>query len=206
MKIRLRSVATAFGHVCRLPPPKGRTQGRGQFPATAAAEGDIAQIILSSGTTGPAKAVPLTWATIAQRTGLRDKYFPIDWPVLSLMQPGTAGGLQTCLTALTHGLMVDLSTDIAALVAASADPDMRYVIGSPSQLATLIKAMDLVDARAPYICACLVMGGAVSPHLQQAAARIFGGSVMAHMGLPNLAPVRAMWPRSSLRTATGLKF
>lgn len=116
------------------------------------------------------------------------------------------GWIADRLIALTHGLMVDLSTDIAALVAASADPDMRYVIGSPSQLATLIKAMDLVDARAPYICACLVMGGAVSPHLKQAAARIFGGSVMAHMGLPNLAPVRAMWPRSSLRTATGLKF
>jgi acyl-CoA synthetase (AMP-forming)/AMP-acid ligase II len=176
----------AVANVRRLAPPVGRSEGRGLHPPTIADAGDLAQIILSSGTTGPAKAVPLTWATLAQRTALRDRYFPIDGPVLSLMQPATAGGLQTCLTALTHGLMVDISTNLTHLVGAASDPTLRYIIGSPGQLASLIKAMDVAGVQAPHIVGCLVMGGAVSQQLQDAAARVFAVSVMALYGSTEL--------------------
>ena len=66
----------------------------------------------------------------------------IDGAVLSLMQPLSVGGLQTCLTAIEHGLRLDLSDTPSGLMVAVSDPDLRFVIGLPAQLATLIWGMD----------------------------------------------------------------
>lgn len=137
-------------------------------------------------TTGTAKAVPLTWANLGDRTALRDLYFPIDGPVLSLMQPAAAGGLQTCLTALKHGLSVDLSDTAAGFLAAVADPALQSIIGSPAQLATLIRGMDALSLTARHVQSCLLMGGAVSKTLQDAADRVFGASVLAMYGTTEL--------------------
>lgn len=168
-------------------------------PVTAM-DSDVAIVLLSSGTTGPAKAVPLTWQTVGQRTALRHRYFPIRGPVVSLMQPGFAGGFQTCLSALQHGLCVDISDNFNSIAAAANSPETCHLIGSPAQLSTLVNLLDQEGLRNSHIESVLSMGGIVSKPLADTLRQRFGGTLLSLYGSTELGACAVMQPGADVLT------
>ncbi len=145
-----------------------------------------ALLLLSSGTTGLAKLVPLTWGRLWERRILRDAYFPLQGPVVCLMLPSAAGGVQTCLSALWHGTNVDLSDTMDTLTAKAADGATRHIVGSPAQMSALLGQMKTRPAAPGSLSGILLMGGAVSRALSDAAQRMFGCPVTSLYGTTEL--------------------
>jgi long-chain acyl-CoA synthetase len=146
----------------------------------------VALLLLSSGTTGPAKLIPMTWKTLRARQAVRNTYFLLDGPVLSLMLPSAAGGLQTCLSALWHGVCIDLSNTTDGLIAAATNRRTRHIIGSPAQMAALLGRMTTRPEAPASLSGILLMGGAVSQVLTDAAERMFGCRVTLLYGTTEL--------------------
>jgi acyl-coenzyme A synthetase/AMP-(fatty) acid ligase len=75
-----------------------------------------AVVLLSSGTTGLPKPVPLSFVANLNRAAMREHYFPSEGDVVLLMQPGFAGGLQSCIKALQIGVRIDISDRLDAII------------------------------------------------------------------------------------------
>lgn len=164
----------------------------------------VAQIILTSGTTGRAKLVPLSFAVLAARTALRSRYYPTLGGVLSLMSPATAGGCQAAISTLLDGHPLDLSATPEGWAAAVADPGIAHIVASPVQLAGLL-------AQGPGPAAgmrgVLLMGGAVPASLAGAAEAALGCPLLSMYGTTELGAcaIRSVDTEEALRPLPGVR-
>lgn len=144
--------------------------------------GEVSQLILTSGTTGRAKMVQLTYGAIAARTATRETYFKTVGAVLLLMGPMTAGGCQAVLSTLFSGHALDLSRQRQGLIDAIADPSTRHVIASPVQLSALLAVIGAGGTPHGHLRGILLMGGAAPPTLIAKARQAFACPITCMYG------------------------
>ena len=169
-------------------PPTGH--GAPEFADVA--PGAVSQLILTSGTTGRAKMVQLTYAAIEARTAIRSAYFPTSGGVLLLMGPMTAGGCQTVLSTLLAGHVLDLSRQPRGLAEAVASADTDHVIASPVQLSGLLSRIGRTGVRAGGLRGVLLMGGAASAALLESAGAAFGCPITVMYGTSEVGACAAV--------------
>lgn len=102
----------------------------------------ICRVILTSGTTGTARAAELSVRAIEHRVQRLSSYWTDERPELNLMPLSTTGGFHTALAALRHGtpyVAVDLSQKRWAQVAASAG--VQVLCGSPVQVGQALRVL-----------------------------------------------------------------
>ena len=143
---------------------------------------EVSQLILTSGTTGRAKMVQLTYGAIDARSTIRSSYFPTQNGVLLLMGPMTAGGCQTVLSTLLAGYTLDLSRQTQGLADAIVSSDIGYIIASPVQLSGLLSIIGLPRKAQINMCGILLMGGAASSNLIEAASAAFDCAITVMYG------------------------
>ncbi len=165
---------------------------------------NVAQIVLTSGTTGRAKLVPLSFAVIAARTALRAQYNPTLGGTLSLMSPATAGGSQAAISTLLAGHPLDLSATPTGWAAALADPGIAHIVASPVQLAGLLAQ---VPGPAVGMRGVLLTGGAVPAGLAAAAEAGLGCPLLSMYGTTELGAcaIRSAGTEDPLRPLRGVR-
>lgn len=99
----------------------------------------LARIILSSGTTGDSKGVPLSYQQLWDRVVVRNVIAPVRGMEQTLMTLSTTGGFTTAMRMLTAGEPLCLTSDPKELGKLWRSGTLDALVASPGQLASIMK-------------------------------------------------------------------
>ena len=108
-------------------------------PVEFAGSDKIARIILSSGTTGDSKGIPLSYQKLWDRVMARNLMNPVRGMEQTLMTLSTTGGFTTAMTMLVTGEPLCLSSDPKELGKLWRSGKLDALVASPGQLAGIMK-------------------------------------------------------------------
>jgi len=124
----------------------------------------IVRLILSSGTTGESKAVPINYATFMKRLYSGLTYWINSAAEINLQPLSTVGGLFTCIERLYLGLPIYLSNQFVSLFLKEG---IQCLTGSPIQISHFISNLESRNIPNPKIKRVTISGGSISKTLEQ---------------------------------------
>ncbi len=126
----------------------------------------LCRLILSSGTTGELKAIPMTWDILEKRCFDRHVFDPQRGCELALFDLSTSIGLYALFKALMSGLPLVFPFDYQQIQKDFKHLDITNISGSPSHLSSLLNQMDLqTDIRPNPVKAITLTGSLARPQL-----------------------------------------
>ena len=125
--------------------------------------------VMTSGTTGSAKAVTFTGDNIEARLNHLASYWADERPELNFMGLSTTGGFFTALAALQHGYpyMAEVAVNLSALKRAM-DYQIQVLAGSPAQIGQALKLIREHNLQLPSLVEVRVAGSLPSQKLVSA--------------------------------------
>ncbi|MBI5279176.1 MAG: long-chain fatty acid--CoA ligase [Burkholderiales bacterium] len=160
----------------RLAPESGENP-RGLQPRGNFAGGDLVRLVLTSGTTGTRKLVPLTQAQVIARavTGLWVREAQSSVSALGL---STAADFNACVTCLLLGTPLYIAEGALEIIDLVRQFSIEAVFGAPGQLGGIVKELEQRDDRLDGVKVVRIAGAAPSrPLLKQLNERISGNVV-----------------------------
>lgn len=127
-------------------------------------DNSVIRLILSSGTTGESKAVPLDHATFMRRLYAGLSYWVSPIAEMNLQSQSTVGGFFTCLDRLYLGLPIYLSNQSVNLFL---QENIQCLTGSPIQISDFISKLENRNLAIPKITRVTISGGSISKTLEQ---------------------------------------
>jgi acyl-coenzyme A synthetase/AMP-(fatty) acid ligase len=127
-------------------------------------ENALCRLVLTSGTTGHSKAVAFSVATLNSRLNSTSSYWSVARGELNLMALSTIGGFMTALSSTLTGDTY-FAPDTSGYVDSIRKYGIRSLLGSPVQIAGLLKTVSLADQPLSSIKEIRLAGGALSPAL-----------------------------------------
>ena len=143
----------------------------------------VCRIILTSGTTGSARAVQLSVGAIEHRLAHLEHYWTTERRELTVMGLSTTGGFHAALACLIHGtpyLAVD-AIDARSLRRA-AEFEVEVLCGSPVQIGKALAVMRENDIRLDSVREVRIAGDSPSPKLLAAISAQLSASVRVVYG------------------------
>lgn len=113
-------------------------------PSQFLGSNQMARIILSSGTTGDSKGIPLTFQQLWDRVMVRNITAPVRGMEQTLMTLSTTGGLTTALRMLVTGEPLCLTTEPKELGKLWRSGQLDALIASPGQLASVMARIEQI--------------------------------------------------------------
>ena len=141
-----------------------------------ASEDDLCRLILTSGSTGGAKAVPYSVKRLDDRVMTMCSYWSAGKDELNLMGLGSVGGFTAALntTLIGETFYCPLPADS---VRCANQFKITSLVGSPAQLASFANGVELSPDGAPPIQEIRSAGGVLPEALVQQLRRLFGAKI-----------------------------
>jgi long-chain acyl-CoA synthetase len=137
---------------------------------------ELCRLVLTSGTTGYPKAATFTVGKLESRLKSIHAFWSVTRGEINLMSLATVGGFMTALGAMLTGDPYYSSSGINS-VKLIKERGIRSIVGSPTQLAELVKIVESTKESLPSIKEIRSAGGALSRLLLSALKRNFDAAV-----------------------------
>lgn len=128
-------------------------------------ENQLVRLILTSGTSGGAKAVGATFSDVQRRTDFQRSYWNGFDHTLDLMGLGSTAGFYTALTSFLNGNpYYTMRPSVKGFLPVIASQPIELISGSPIQIKELIAALQATGLNFPNL-RVIRLSGAASPDL-----------------------------------------
>ena len=134
-------------------------------PRAFSSSQEICRLVFSSGTTGKPKAVALSYEMIEFRSQMARSVWMRDAPFMSLLDASTVSGFFTFYASVMDGRPYLSPWTMEHNVDLLKRKSIRSIKASPTQVAGLVRQLELTETRLPDVRAAQIAGSVLPPSL-----------------------------------------
>jgi long-chain acyl-CoA synthetase len=137
----------------------------GMTPRDYESPSSICRLVFTSGTTGTPKAVALSCEAIEFRSQMARSVWMRDQNFMSLLDASTVSGFFTFYASVVAGTPYLAPGTMAENIAALRNRSIGSIKASPTQIAELVRQLELTNTRLPKLTSAQIAGSVLPPPL-----------------------------------------